>query len=175
MQKTLLTGLPCRHKRFLYCQKQNLLQQVLLWEKSNAYLKEQILLLSIASAILFLSFILAFLGYHTTRDISRNIKELEDVLNKAVEDMKNSEQYLASDTANIENIELDTHEGTKEAYRFLETLVDTAKEDKLTALQANEAKSLFLANMSHEIRTPLNGIVGFTEILRSTDLTAETR
>jgi len=144
-----------------------------LWEKSNAYLEEQLLLLSIASAILFLSFILAFLGYHTTRDISRNIKELEDVLNKAVEDMKSSEQYLASDTANIENIELDTHEGTKEAYRFLETLVDTAKEDKLTALQANEAKSLFLANMSHEIRTPLNGIVGFTEILRSTDLTAE--
>jgi len=144
-----------------------------LWEKSDAYLKEQIILLSIASVILFLSIILAFLGYHTTRDISRNIKELEDVLNKAVEDMKNSEQYLASDTANIENIELDTHEGTKEAYRFLETLVDTAKEDKLMALQANEAKSLFLANMSHEIRTPLNGIVGFTEILRSTDLTAE--
>ncbi len=144
-----------------------------LWEKSNAYLEEQILLLSIATAILLLSFILAFLGYHTTRDISRNIKELEDVLNKAVDDMKNSEQYLASDTASIENIELDTHEGTKEAYRFLETLVDTAKEDKLTALQANEAKSLFLANMSHEIRTPLNGIVGFTEILRSTELTGE--
>ena len=160
-------------KKIALLSKAELVTSSTLWEKSNAYLKEQILLLSIASIILFLSFILAILGYHTTRDISRNIKELEDVLNKAVEDMKNSEQYLASDTANIENIELDTHEGTKEAYRFLETLVDTAKEDKLTALQANEAKSLFLANMSHEIRTPLNGIVGFTEILRSTDLTAE--
>ena len=160
-------------KKIALLSKAELVTSSTLWEKSHAYLKEQILLLSIASIILFLSFILAILGYHTTRDISRNIKELEDVLNKAVEDMKNSEQYLASDTANIENIELDTHEGTKEAYRFLETLVDTAKEDKLTALQANEAKSLFLANMSHEIRTPLNGIVGFTEILRSTDLTAE--
>ncbi|SFZ97620.1 BarA sensory histidine kinase (= VarS = GacS) [hydrothermal vent metagenome] len=144
-----------------------------LWKKSNNYLNEQIILLSIATFIFLMSLILAILGFRTTRDISRNIEELEDVLNKAVDDMKNSEQYIASDTANIENIELDTHEGTKEAYRFLETLVDTAKEDKLIALQANEAKSLFLANMSHEIRTPLNGIVGFTEILRSTDLSTE--
>ncbi len=87
--------------------------------------------------------------------------------------MKKSDQYLSADTSEIENINLNTHEGTKEAYKFLETLVETAKDDKLTALRANEAKSLFLANMSHEIRTPLNGIVGFTEILRSTDLTAE--
>ena len=160
-------------KKISLLSKAELITSSVLWKKSEAYLQEQLILLSIASFILLLSLILAFLGYHTTRDISRNIKELEDVLNKAVEDMKSSDQYLASDTANIENIELDTHEGTKEAYKFLETLVDTAKEDKLTALKANEAKSLFLANMSHEIRTPLNGIVGFTEILRSTDLTAE--
>lgn len=144
-----------------------------LWKKSNIYLQKQLLLLAIAASIWVLSFILAYLGYTTSRDITRNIKELEDVLNKAVDEMKASGQYLSSDSLAIENIELDTHEGTKEAYKFLESLVEEAKNDKLIALQANEAKSLFLANMSHEIRTPLNGIVGFTEILRSTKLTEE--
>lgn len=35
---------------------------------------------------------------------------------------------------------------------------------------ASKAKSEFLANMSHEIRTPLNGVIGFTDLLRTTTL-----
>lgn len=34
-------------------------------------------------------------------------------------------------------------------------------------------KQNFLSNMSHEMRTPLNGILGMTEILEMTDLTAD--
>ncbi len=41
------------------------------------------------------------------------------------------------------------------------------------ANQAAKVKSEFLANMSHEIRTPLNGVVGFTEILKDTELNKE--
>ena len=34
-------------------------------------------------------------------------------------------------------------------------------------------KSIFLANMVHEIKTPLNGILGYSDLLKQTDLTFE--
>ncbi len=40
---------------------------------------------------------------------------------------------------------------------------------------ADRAKSEFLATMSHDIRTPMNGILGYTELLKSTPLDAEQR
>lgn len=54
------------------------------------------------------------------------------------------------------------------------------EESKRTILKAKEeadlarkSKETFLANMSHEIRTPINGIMGITQMLKNSQLTAE--
>lgn len=47
-----------------------------------------------------------------------------------------------------------------------EDLVDS----RINAEMANQSKSEFLANMSHEIRTPLNSVLGFSDLLRMTEM-----
>lgn len=66
-----------------------------------------------------------------------------------------------------------------EQQKELKALIDNREINQIykfltnTIREANQAKDLFLANMSHEIRTPLNGIVGFTQVLKSTPLSEE--
>lgn len=65
------------------------------------------------------------------------------------------------------------NEALERANSELKKMIETANHLTVKAEIANAAKSQFLSNMSHEIRTPLNGLLGFTSLMRQTELSSE--
>ncbi|MCK5581489.1 MAG: response regulator [Candidatus Omnitrophica bacterium] len=93
-------------------------------------------------------------------------KKAEDLLAKALEKAKRSEQVAMS-------MMDDANNARKKAEALQAELKDVAMRAELLADQANIAvktKSAFLANMSHEIRTPMNSVLGFSKLLKKTGL-----
>ena len=128
-------------------------------------------ILYLSSGTIILILILTIVGFLAGEELKNNTKNLEDILTNSI--IEAEDLYDESGMSLYKDIDLKTKKGMDNAYMLIETLIENAKADKIQALEANASKSLFLANMSHEIRTPLNGIVGFTELLKSTGLNEE--
>ena len=93
------------------------------------------------------------------KSLIRSINRLAVVQREALEDaQKATEQATSELQETLETVEIQNIE------------IDLARKN---AVLANQQKSEFLANTSHEIRTPLNGIIGFTDLLKSTDLSPQ--
>ncbi|MCK4441733.1 MAG: hybrid sensor histidine kinase/response regulator, partial [Sulfurovaceae bacterium] len=78
----------------------------------------------------------------------------------------------------LKDIESDLDEKQREEIKQVIKKNDTIEIYKFLANAIKEpsrAKDHFLANMSHEIRTPLNGIIGFTNILKESELKEDQR
>jgi len=79
----------------------------------------------------------------------------------------------------ILGVPINLYDGSKVIYGIYQDITKQKEErqellqSKLKAEESDKLKTNFLANMSHELRTPLNGILGFSEILLTEDLSAE--
>jgi len=79
-------------------------------------------------------------------------------------------------TETLYNLDINDFDGTIMVFRDItdrKLKEKELKEAKAKAEESDHLKSAFLANMSHEIRTPMNGILGFTDLMRQSDLTGE--
>jgi sensor histidine kinase/response regulator len=135
-----------------------------LLKKASEYKATILSNLVIAILLWVFAVIFFFISLKIIRAFKSNMKELHGILNR-----------IAKISNQDENIDISTAQGLTKAYSLIQDAIDVIALQRAVAEDANKAKSIFLANMSHEIRTPLNGIIGFTELLKNTDLDEEKR
>jgi len=117
--------------------------------KKDAFPQEVVHTAAIGTGVYILSVIVIFIFSYLYTDIL--YKAINELNKKFISEGEKNKELLQ----NAQVIHLQNEE------------IKLAKEK---AEESNRLKSAFLSNMSHEIRTPMNAVLGFTEILKSTEL-----
>jgi len=156
-------------------EKQNLFREaksIVLNHLSNKVQK----IISSEEMILFGSAMISLFGLilfiYTIISSLRKAKADEKALNEMIEEIEILTKESKKEVLDSDNL-LKDFSDKKQVYDYIRSILRLLHQKELQAEDANNAKDLFLANMSHEIRTPLNGIVGFTQLLKDSPLTAD--
>jgi len=135
-------------QNLLILELKSILKEEMLSAKTKAF---KFSLMSLAIFLILL--VLIYLFWNNIKNSRMLVSTLKDIENELDEEQRKKIKEVLEKN------------DTVEIYKFLANAIK----------EPSRAKDYFLANMSHEIRTPLNGIIGFTNLLKETDLKDEQR